>query len=376
MKLSIVSIISFSVTNGDKQTMRVLVVSNMYPSKGYPSYGIFVQRFCNQLMDLGVSINKSVILKSKIGAIKLMKYLWFYISTFFYCISGKYDVVYIHYASHSSLPVLIAAYFKRLNIYVNVHGSDVFPVTRIQKLMQVFTRSILKKSSKVIVPSIYFKNQVKAKYKVPDNKIYIFHSGGINENIFYPDRCGKENVESVPIFGFASRLIGGKGWRCYIEAIALMEQKNLKARYFLVGEGPDYEEMLQLITKLHLQNIVHISPLLSQDKLAEFYRTIDFFVFPTRLMESLGLVAVEAMACGTPVIAGTHAALGEYMLDGKNGFTFHPSSSEQCAEAMCKAYYAYQDKSEMEMMRSSAIATSSKYMSKETLKQLRNAIYG
>ena len=85
----------------------------------------------------------------------------------------KYDIIYIHYASHSAAPVLIANKLRKLNIYTNVHGSDVVPENASQEKMQKYTKEILKLSSKIIVPSEYFKKLVSEKYHIDKNKIHI-----------------------------------------------------------------------------------------------------------------------------------------------------------------------------------------------------------
>ena len=67
---------------------KVLVVANMYPSKSFPSYGVFVKNFCEQLMDLGIKTEKSVLTKSKNSIQKIVKYMLFYISSFLKCVFG------------------------------------------------------------------------------------------------------------------------------------------------------------------------------------------------------------------------------------------------------------------------------------------------
>jgi glycosyltransferase involved in cell wall biosynthesis len=72
-----------------------------------------------------------------------------------------------------------------------------------------------------------------------------------------------------------------------------------------------------------LSNFVRIIPFQNQKKLCEIYNIFDLLVFPSqRLGESLGLVAVEALTCGLPVIASDIAAPSFFIKDNYNGFKF------------------------------------------------------
>lgn len=309
--------------------MRVLIVSNMYPDTDHPSYGIFVKRFTDQLEELNIHYDLSVMRKKNGKLKKVINYFLFFIISFFKCLFYSYDIVYIHYASHSSIPVLWASNFKKFRVYTNVHGSDVVPINKNQEKFQKYTEKILKKSEKIIVPSEYFENLVSEKYNIPKDEIFIYPSGGIDINIFKPFSAEKINELKIKYkinneystFCFASRMIASKGWETLIKAINVVYQKGLKFNILMVGSGPDDIECNQLIKEYNLEKIVKRFPLLPQNELAEIYNVSDAFIFPTR-GESLGLVGIEAMACGVPVIASNNTAPKYYIKDGVNGFKF------------------------------------------------------
>ena len=73
-----------------------------------------------------------------------------------------------------------------------------------------------------------------------------------------------------------------------------------------------------------------------QAALPGFLNQMDVFVFPTTLAESLGLVAVEAMACGIPVVASDNAAPADYVKEGINGYKFPVGDSEALAQVLMK----------------------------------------
>ncbi|HFU4095360.1 TPA: glycosyltransferase family 4 protein [Streptococcus suis] len=363
--------------------MKVLIISNMYPDDKNPSYGVFVEKFCNQLEKIGLSYNLSVMYKANSRISKIKNYIFFYFDALIRILFSKYDLIYVHYASHSSIPVLIAKPFIRSKVYVNVHGSDIFPENKKQLMMQNITKCILLKSDKIIVPSEYFFKYIVKEFSIEEKKIEIYPSAGIDTNIFKMNVEVKtpqflqilENKGNKKVFGFCGRISEGKGWDTFIQAIDnLKNSKRLNGIYILVGDGPQSDELERLIEEKKLGDIViYFKQLLPQIELASFFSTIDYLVFPTRRNgESLGLVALESMACGTPVICSNFAAPKYYIDDGGNGIKFEVNSPSSLAEAILRA--ENQSLIEYSQMSNSARETASEYFEDNILPKLEKII--
>lgn len=311
--------------------MKLLVVSNMYPSASAPSYGVFVKNFCDQLETLSIDYRLAVMHKGNSKLKKLFGYVVFYLKSFFCSLFGSYDAVYIHYASHSSPGVLLARKLRKFRIFTNCHGSDVMPENPGQEKMQKNTRAVLSLSEKVIVPSMYFKRVVAEKYGISEGKLFICASGGVDTQLFriLPDK----SVNEIFTMGFVGRISAGKGWDTLLQACAKLPDRDF--RLVLVGDGPESTQMQRLLDELQLGNVVQRHGLLPQKELARIYNDIDVFVFPTeRKGESLGLVAIEAMACGTPVIASDYAAPAYYIVNDENGYKFLMGDSGELAKVI------------------------------------------
>lgn len=324
----------------------IFVISNMYPNEKYPYYGVFVSEFCKQLEMIGIPYKLSVMHKGENGLDKFWRYFKFYCLTTIRLIFSRYEKIYVHYASHSSVPVLLANKVRKKAIYVNLHGSDVVPENLQQDRMQKYTRSILKIAERIIVPSQYFKDYVSAKYKIDKKKIFVYPSGGVNPDIF--QRAPEETIiqlrekygfdKNCPVFGMAGRITKDKGWDVFLKAIRNLTDDGIKAYYIIVGDGNEENTMEKMIFALGLSEIVQRVGMLPQAELAAYYSLFDFFVFPTkREGESLGLVAIEAMSCGTPVISSDFAAPGCYVENGINGFKFSVGKHVALAGCMKKA---------------------------------------
>ena len=93
-------------------------------------------------------------------------------------------------------------------------------------------------------------------------------------------------------------------------------------------------------------------------------------IFPTMLYESLGLVGLEAMACGCPVIGSNIGCLPEYIKDETTGFLFEPGNSHELANKIVD-YYNLSD-NQKDIMRMQAIKMAGKYDSDEISQRLVN----
>lgn len=312
---------------------KVLLISNMYPSKKYKHYGVFVRNTAEMLENGGYSVDTAALKKkdSKIG--KLIGYSCFYLKAIFLAIFKHYDYLYAHYLSHTALLIKIIHKLKpSIKIVVNVHGNDVMPEDEHDKKFIPLVKDTLQYIDRCIVPSIYFKNIMIENYHLLDDQISIFPSGGVNKDIFYPQNDAKKQLgfdEDKMIIGYIGRYELKKGWELFVEAINLLNQENKldNINVVMVGTGSQENEMDELINQYQLTDCIKKYPMQNQKELALFYSAMDVFCFPTyRESESLGLVGLEAMACGSIVIASNMAGPTSYMLDGENGYLFEPKN--------------------------------------------------
>ena len=113
---------------------KILLISNMYPSKKYKHYGVFVQNTASILKNNGYQVDVSALKKkdSKLG--KLGGYLSFYLKSIFLCLFHHYDYLYAHYISHCALLIKMSAkglivptrgetgnYFMEMTLFQKTH---------------------------------------------------------------------------------------------------------------------------------------------------------------------------------------------------------------------------------------------------------------
>lgn len=363
---------------------KILIVSNMYPSRRYPSYGVFVKNFCDQLKSLGYDFDLSVITKTSNRAVKILKYLGFYASTFFRCLSGKYDLVYVHYPSFSAAPVNLARKIRKFKLITNVHGTDVVPLKKEHEQMLGHTKTAIDFSKMVVVPSAYYKALVMEKYGIEESRVFVYPSGGVHENVFFPydaeirrsKRAEFGVAEESFVLGFVSRINKAKGWDVFIEAIKQSQLlMKTEARILIVGSGEDDALLSKEIESLpkRLKDAVIRFPLLDQGRLADIYNILDVFLFPTTsASESLGLVALEAMSCGVPVIASDYAAPAYYVNNGENGYKFAMGNSSELAQTLDR-FMALSEEQIM-VLKKGALETAHQYARKTIVTELNQLL--
>ncbi|EMG29308.1 putative GlcNAc transferase [Listeria fleischmannii 1991] len=301
--------------------MKILVIANMFPSKEYPSYGIFVKNHIHILEKAAKTVD-TITMKKEISRFKkMMTYLNFYWQILVTLLFKQHDLIYLHYASHSALPILFAKLLNpRINLTVNLHGSDVFPETSIQKRLQKWVERLLKEANHVVVPSDYFKKVVVKRYNLKADNILISPSGGVNRNLFAPKEK-RPNNNSMCV-GYVGRIDIDKGWDDALYGFAEFKREVTgSVQLIMVGSGKENKQKEALIKELGIEASVTCYDLLPQEELVALYNEMDVLLFPSRRKgESLGLVGLEAMACGTPVIGSEIAGIKGYLIDGQNGY--------------------------------------------------------
>jgi D-inositol-3-phosphate glycosyltransferase len=211
-------------------------------------------------------------------------------------------------------------------------------------------RQVLQTADKIVVATPAELAQLQWLYQADVRKIIIIPPG-VDIGRFYPippDEA-KENIGVAPcgrMILFVGRIEPLKGLDVLIEAIAIMSQKGvMKENSFclaVIGGEPDVssDQMSAEMARIQalreqygLEEFVVFLGKRSQDSLPYYYSAAEAVVIPSQY-ESFGMVALEAMACGTPVVASQIGGLAYLVQDGKTGFTVPVDEPEALADRL------------------------------------------
>ena len=136
------------------------------------------------------------------------------------------------------------------------------------------------------------------------------------------------------------RLVHRKGQDNLIQAMPAVLKKIPNAHLLLVGEGPYRKHLEKLVTKSSLEQNVTFAGRIMYDKLPSYLSAADLFAMPSRSrffgleVEGLGIVYLEASACGIPVVAGNSGGAPDAVLEGVTGLCVDGTNIEQITAAI------------------------------------------
>ena len=165
------------------------------------------------------------------------------------------------------------------------------------------------------------------------HKILIAHRHFLDFNTFtvttpLPDRA--------PLIGYIGRLSGEKGVQHFAQALPAILSDQQDLRVLIGGDGPLKELIEASLQKGGVTARVDLPGWISHDDLPRYLNQLRLLVLPS-YTEGLPNIMLEAMACGTPVLATPVGAIPDVIIDGKTGFIMENNSPECIAENVIRA---------------------------------------
>ena len=151
---------------------------------------------------------------------------------------------------------------------------------------------------------------------------------GVDVSRFHPPEL--EPSDNVVLY--VGRLVHRKGVHVLIKAFSKVVREVPDARLLIVGEGYMLPFLKLMTWQLGLEGKVEFLGRVSEEKLPGIYRSSRVVVVPSLYRESFGMVALEAMASGRPVVASMVGGLPEVVRDGLSGYLVPPGSEDLLAE--------------------------------------------
>jgi glycosyltransferase involved in cell wall biosynthesis len=232
------------------------------------------------------------------------------------------DVLHAHYTLPQGLLGRILKGLKRRPLVVTIHGSDLTRLAR-NPLLRPLLRWVLLGSDRIIVVSRFLEEEVVG-LRVPREKVRVIYNG-VQEKPRVPQREKKGRKVL-----FVGNLVPQKGVDVLLEAQKILERKGRGPELLIVGDGKEREALERLSRVLGLEGVRFLG--LRKDTEALF-RESSLFVLPSR-EEGFGLVLLEAMSHGVPVVAAAVGGIGEIIENGVNGLLVEKEDPDALAQAI------------------------------------------
>lgn len=233
----------------------------------------------------------------------------------------KLDILHVHYAIPHATSAFLAKEMMRKNrdlkVFTTLHGTDI-TLVGLEPSFLPLVRFSIEKSDGVTAVSRFLKEKTITNYSCEaDIKVI---PNFVDTNLFKPSGNGDFRKTLAPkgekILVHTSNFRPVKRVPDTIKVFEKV-QKELPSRLILIGDGPDRSECERLSRQLDLCDKVKF--LGKQDGLVEILSSSDIFLIPSQ-SESFGLAALEAMACGLPVISSSVGGLPELVRHNETGF--------------------------------------------------------
>jgi N-acetyl-alpha-D-glucosaminyl L-malate synthase BshA len=235
--------------------------------------------------------------------------------------SENIEIIHCHYAIPHTISGIIAKEivnkFSKVKVVTTLHGTDVTLVGKQENFRKIVQYALNKTDAITCVSEFLYQSTIR---EFSPNKPIEVIPNFVDTNEYKRQSNPKlrrrfaDDEEKIIIHISNFRKV--KRVPDVVQTFSLI-QKQIPSRLILVGDGPDFSEVENLIMKLNLKDKVWL--LGEQTSIVELLSISDLFIL-TSETEGFGLAALEAMSCEVPVVCYNVGGLNEFVFDGINGF--------------------------------------------------------
>lgn len=265
------------------------------------------------------------------------------------CIKEKPGVIHAHWILPQGFAAAIASRLTGIPVVMTAHAGDVFPLNK--PLFRILSRFALSSASAVTVNSAFTKNAVARLTKKPIGIIPM----GVDLRLFSSaSKLASSEVRKKlgiwrngKVLLFVGRLVEKKGVSYLISAMPSVVHKFPDCKLVIVGDGIEKKSLMQQVVSLGLSKNVIFTGSVQNSELPAYYRASDVFILPSIVAkggdtEGLGVVLLEAIAAGIPVIASNVGGIPDIVINQRTGILVDQKDAGQLSAAIEKLLGSHQ----------------------------------
>lgn len=360
----------------EKRPLKILMVTSSFPRHEGDYFGQFILEMTKALMSNGI---EPVVLcphspgakgRESMGGIQVYRFPYFYpyslqkvnaeggmfqsvqrsllaklqlplflamelVYTIWVARKEEVDLLHTHWIVPQGLIGAICVHLLRCPHILSVHGTDV-NIAAESRVIGGLTRFVTRNCDKILTNSTYTRNVLISIDPSADDKVEVIPMGVDIEKLRNAQNGNDTKTSGAPHILYIGRLIDWKGLEYLIEAFAIVSHRVPGVQLVIGGEGPEEGKLKQQVEHLGLSESVQFVGFIESQDLSRYYHEAAVFVLPSiqtkGQTEGLGVVLLEAMACGTPVVGSNVGGIPDIIKDGWNGYLFQERSPTQLAE--------------------------------------------
>lgn len=211
------------------------------------------------------------------------------------------------------------------------------PGSRLDRIKMLLENTVYRRADRLIVLSRAFSKVLQTQFGITEDRIRIV-PGGVDIRSFETTVSRCEARERLgwpvdrPILLTVRRLARRMGLENLVSAIEIVRRQVPEVLLYMAGTGPLAEELQRRVKAAGLENHVRFLGYVKEEQLPLVYRAADLSVVPTVTLEGFGLITVESLASGTPVLVTPVGGLPEVVRDLSPNLIFPDQRVEKMAE--------------------------------------------
>jgi len=240
-------------------------------------------------------------------------------------------VINVHFPSDEFVYFAFLRVLLPVKLVVSVHGTDLFPTGQKRENYSGALRLLLFFSDSVVAPSRTFLGDFLELFpKMRTKSGYIHNAIDLSEFAVHETRTKGGSPQTILCIASHNKK---KALDVLLRAFSEVKERHPGLRLLLAGDGPLRPELEELARTLHVDSEVKFLGQQGREEIGKLLRECDLFVLPSR-SEPFGIVIIEALACGKPVVASSVGGIVEIIRNGENGLLVPPDDPGALAEAI------------------------------------------